>query len=235
MVQVAQTISFPSGTAQLPGYFVRPEGQGPFPGMIIIHEIGGLNENIKDIARRFAHEGYAALAVDLFAGRNRVVCMFRFLGQLQFNPLNNSSIADLKAALTYLAQQPGVDSTRLGAIGFCLGGSFATVWACTDNRLKAIAPYYGMSPRPIEAVARACPVVGSYPTNDFTTPHAEKLEAALEQYNIPHDIKIYPGTRHSFFNDTGPTYNAAAAQDSWERVLAFFSEHIGATTSSIKE
>jgi carboxymethylenebutenolidase len=147
MVQVAQTISFPAGTTQLAAYFVRPEGQGPFPGIIVIHEILGLNENIKDIAQRFANEGYAALAIDLFAGRNRMVCMFRFFGQLQFNPLNNSSIDELKAALTYLAQQPGVDSTRLGAIGFCLGGGFATAWACTDNRLKAIAPYYGMSQR----------------------------------------------------------------------------------------
>lgn len=226
MTQVAQTITFSAGNAQLAGYLAYPEGDGPFPGIVVIHEIFGINDNIKDIARRFADAGYAALAVDLFAGRNRMVCMFRFFGQLQTNPLNNSTIGDLKAALSYLAEQPKVDASRLGAIGFCMGGGFATAWACTDNRLKAIAPYYGVSPRPIEAMQRACPVVGSYPTGDFTTSHGHKVEDALTRYDIPHDIKFYPGARHSFFNDQGRFYNAPAAQDSWERVMAFFREHI---------
>ncbi|MBM2849120.1 MAG: carboxymethylenebutenolidase [Anaerolineales bacterium] len=107
-----------------------------------------------------------------------------------------------------------------------MGGAFAIAWACTDNRLKAIAPYYGRSPRPLEAVARLCPVVGSYPDPDFTTAEGRKLDALLDTYNVPHDIKIYPGARHSFFNDQGPRYNADAAQDSWQRVLAFFKEHV---------
>ena len=230
MAQPLQSVSFPSGNEQLDGVIARPDGDGPFPGIVVIHEAFGLNDNIKDIAQRFADAGYVALAVDLFSGRNRVICMFRFIGQMQFNPLNNSSIDSLKAALTYLAGQPEVDSERLGAIGFCLGGSFSTLWACTDNRLKAIAPFYGMSPKPIEAVERMCPVVGSYPSNDFTTSHGKKLNAALERYNIPHDIKIYQGAKHSFFNDQGRSYNAEAAQDSWERIMNFFSEHIGAST-----
>jgi carboxymethylenebutenolidase len=108
-----------------------------------------------------------------------------------------------------------------------MGGSFAIAWACTDGRLKAIAPYYGMNPRPLEAVARACPVVGSYPDKDFTTPNGQKLDVELGRYNIPHDIKIYSGSKHSFFNDKGKSYNEAAAQDSWRRVLAFFGEQIG--------
>ncbi len=226
MTLVTQMISYQSGNAHHEAYLARPEGEGPFPAILVIHEIFGLNENIKDIARRFANEGYAALAIDLFAGRNKAVCMFRFFGQLQFNPLNNSSIDDLKAGLSYLAGLPEVDSERLGAIGFCMGGGFASAWACKDNRLKAIAPYYGMSPRPIEAIQRSCPVVGSYPTGDFTTSHGHKIEDALEKYNIPHDIKFYQGVRHSFFNDKGPTYNATAAQDSWGRVLAFFQQHV---------
>jgi carboxymethylenebutenolidase len=227
MAPVAQSVSFPFGTTQLEGYLARPEGDGPFPGVVVIHEIFGLNENIKDIARRFAGAGYVALAVDLFAGRNRTVCMFRFIGEQLFKPLDNNSIRELKTTLTFLADQPGVDSARLGAIGFCLGGSFAIAWACNDDRLKAIAPYYGGNPRPLEAVARLCPVVGSYPTGDFTTAHGQKLDVELDRYNIPHDIKIYPGTRHSFFNDTGRVYDAAAAQDSWQRVMTFFKEHIG--------
>jgi len=226
MSPITQTISFPSGAAQLAGYLARPEGSGPFPGVIVIHEAFGLNENIKDISRRFAGEGYAALGVDLFYGRNRAVCMFRFMGGMLFNSLEHQGIHDLKAALSYLAAQPFVDGARLGAVGYCMGGAFAIAWACTDNRLKAIAPYYGRSPRPLEAVARLCPVVGSYPDPDFTTAEGRNLDTLLDTYNIPHDIKIYPGARHSFFNDQGPRYHADAAQDSWQRVLAFFKEHV---------
>jgi len=224
---VVQSTSFPSETDELKAYLARPDDDGPFPGIVIIHEVSGLNDNIKAIARRFAAEGYAALAVDLFTGRNRTICMFRFFGGMVVNSLNHGGIRDLKAALTFLSERPGVESTRLGAIGFCMGGSFAIAWACADNRLKAIAPYYGMNPRPLKAVARACPVVGSYPAGDFTESHGQKLDVELDRYTIPHDIKIYPGTKHSFFNDQRPTYDAAASEDSWQRVLAFFKEHVG--------
>lgn len=228
MSQKGTTISFPagSGTAQREGYLVRPEGEGPFPGVVIIHEIFGLNDNIRDIAHRFVREGYVALAVDLFSGRNRTVCMFRFMGQMLFSSLNNASLNDLKSALTYLAEQPDVDAECLGAIGFCMGGGFAVAWATSDNRLKAIAPYYAANPRPLEAVERLCPVVGSYPDKDFTTQQGQKLDIELDHYNIPHDIKIYPGAKHSFFNDQGKSYDEQASKDSWERVMAFFKEHI---------
>ncbi|MFL5695331.1 MAG: dienelactone hydrolase family protein, partial [Ktedonobacteraceae bacterium] len=183
MVQVAQaqTISFPSGNRQIEGYLARPDGEGPFPGIVIIHEIYGLNDNIRDIARRFANEGYLALAVDLFTGRNRAICMFRFMGQMLLKSLDNGSLNDLKETLTYLSTQPGIDKERLGAIGFCMGGGFAIAWACTDDRLKAIAPFYGANPRPLAAVARMCPVVGSYPGKDFTTPQGQKLDTILDQ------------------------------------------------------
>src|SRR6266566_9452993 len=226
MTQVAHMTSFQSGSRQLEGYMARPEGDGPFPGIVIIHEIFGLNENMKDISRRFAAQGYDALAVDLFAGRNRAICMVRLMGGLLLNPLHNSGIHDLKAALTFLSEQPGVDASRLGAVGYCMGGSFVIAWACTDDRLKAIAPYYAVNPRPLKAVARLCPVVGSYPDKDFTTSAGHKLDVELDRYHVPHDIKIYPGAKHSFFNDTIRNYNESAAQDSWGRVLAFFEEHL---------
>lgn len=224
----AANTSYPSGVKQRDAYLARPEGDGPFPGLVVIHEAFGLNENMRDIARRFANEGYAALAVDLFSNQNRAVCMARFIGGMMLSPnsTNHQGIRDLKAALSFLAEQPEVDSARVGAIGFCMGGSFAVAWACADNRLKAIAPYYAVNPRPFKAVERLCPVVGSYPTGDFTTEHGKKLDIELDRYQIPHDIKIYPGTKHSFFNDQRGNYDAAAAADSWERVLAFFKEHV---------
>jgi carboxymethylenebutenolidase len=227
MAQSTSMTTFQATNRQLEGYLARPTGDGPFPGIVIIHEAYGLNENIKDISRRFADQGYVALAVDLFAGRNRAICMFRFMRQMLLNSLENTTIGDLKDALTHLSEQPGVDNARLGAVGYCMGGSFAIAWACTDDRLKAIAPYYAMNPRPIEAVNRLCPVVGSYPGNDFTTPNGQKLDSELGRHQVARDIKIYPGVKHSFFNDTSRNYNEAAAMDSWGRVLSFFEEHIG--------
>ena len=227
MSPTAQSVSFPGATvSQLAAYLARPEGDGPFPAVVVIHEIFGLNDNIRDIAHRFAQQGYVALAVDLFAGRNRAACMFRFFAGILFNSLDHGGIHDLKAALSWLAQQPGVDGARLGAIGYCMGGSFAIAWACADNRLRAIAPYYGMNPRPLAAVARACPVVGSYPEADFTAAHGRKLDAELDTYAIAHDIKVYPGAKHSFFNEERRNYDPAASADSWRRVLTFFEEHI---------
>jgi carboxymethylenebutenolidase len=226
-VSEAGLVDFRAGGATLCAYLARPEGQGPFPAVVVIHEVYGLNENIKDIARRFAAEGYVALAVDLFSGRNTAVCMARFFAGMLFSSLNHLGIQDLKSALSFLTEQPGVDSARVGAVGYCMGGSFAVAWACTDRRLRAIAPYYGMNPRPLGAVERCCPVVGSYPDPDFTTRAGRDLDLALDEHHIAHDIKIYPGAKHSFFNDRSPNYDPAAAADSWRRVLAFFQEHIG--------
>jgi carboxymethylenebutenolidase len=221
-----QTVSFEGERDRLRGYLARPEGEGPFPGVVIIHEAFGLNENMQEIARRFADEGYTAFAVDLFAGRNRAVCMARFMGgMLRGNP-ERFGVGDLKAALSVLAEQPSVDGERIGAIGFCMGGGFAIAWACTDDRLKAIAPFYGVNPRPLSAVSRSCPVVGSYPAKDFTARSGRKLDAELRRQGVPRDIKVYEGARHSFFNDRGRSYDPGASEDAWQRTLAFFEEHV---------
>jgi dienelactone hydrolase len=114
-------------------YLALPDGAGPHPGVVVIHEASGLNDHIRDICRRFAEQGYAALGVDHFG------------------------VPALKAALGRLADHHEVDAGRMGAIGFRLGGSIVLTWGCTQNRLKAIAPYYGAAPKPREAIRR--PVV----------------------------------------------------------------------------
>lgn len=222
----AQQLRFHSDGRGLEAYLARPEGEGPFPGVVVIHEIFGINDNIREVADRFAREGYVALAVDLFANQNRAVCMARLLAGTLLRPLEHGGVRDLSAALDRLMVQDGVDPSRLGAIGFCIGGTLALALACTDGRLKAIAPYYGMNPRPLEAVRRSCPVVGSYPDKDFTTAGGKKLDAALEDYGVPHNIKVYEGAKHSFFNDHGPSFDGAASEDSWRRVMDFFGEYV---------
>ena len=207
-------------------YLALPEGAGPHPGVVVVHEAFGLNDNIRDICRRFAAEGYAALGVDLLQGRNRAVCMARmFSGALTGN-LDHYGVPALKAALGQLAASPEVGAEQIGAAGFCLGGSIIMTWACTDERLTAIAPFYGMAPRPRTAIRRMCPVVGSWPARDFTTRAAGVLETGLTAAGVPHDLKVYPGTRHSFFNDRMRVHDPQAAADSWQRLLAFFAEHV---------
>ena len=217
-------------TSELKGgaYLALPDSSGPHPGIVVIHEAYGLNDHIKDVTRRFAGAGYAALAVDLFSDRNRAICMTRFMVGMLVGSVKRYGIDDLTGALTFLAKLPEVDAHRLGAIGFCMGGGFAIAWACTDSRLKAIAPFYGSNPRPLEATKRLCPVVGSYPGNDFTARAGRSLDEALNRYDIPHDIKIYPGTRHSFFDNTRSSYNKDAANDAWRRMLGFFATQLGA-------
>jgi carboxymethylenebutenolidase len=208
------------------GHLALPDGPGPHPGVVVIHEAFGLNDNIKDISARFAEQGYAALAVDLFGGRNRAVCMARYMTGMLGGSVNRYGIGELKDALTHLAGLPEVDPERIGAIGFCMGGGFAIAWACTDRRLKAIAPFYSANPRPLDVVERSCPVVGSYPEKDFTASAGRVLNEALEKAGVVHDVKIYPNAGHSFFNDRGRAYHKEAAADSWARVMGFFGEHL---------
>jgi carboxymethylenebutenolidase len=209
------------------GYLAVPDGNSPHPGVVVIHEAFGLNDHIKDVTRRLADAGYATLAVDLFTGRNRAVCMARYMAGAVGGSVNRFGVEDLKSALTLLATMTNVDPLRLGAVGFCLGGGFAIAWACTDTRLKAIAPFYGANPRPLDVTRRLCPVVGSYPEKDFTARSGRALDRALTGFQIQHDIKVYPGTRHSFFNDTRPSFDREAANDSWSRLLNFFEEQLG--------
>lgn len=221
----SRDVSFPSRGSIFRGALVLPAGEGPHPGVVVIHEAYGLNDNIRDITARFAGEGYAALAIDLFTGHSRAVCMASLMG-LMLTGREPASIADLTAAMDYLIAQPEVDPDRVGAIGFCMGGGFAIAWGRRDRRLRAIAPFYGTNPRPLEAVRRMCPVVGSYPGKDFTARAGRKLDAHLSHLGVARDIKVYPGTRHSFFNDTGKAYDAGAAADAWRRTLDFFAEHV---------
>ena len=222
------TVSVPraNGKGEMESFLAKPDGTGPFPGVIVIHEIFGLNDNIREIAGQFAEQGYAALAVDLFSNRNRMVCMMQIIHGMLIRPLNNSMLADLKSSVAFLQKQAGVDANRIGTVGFCMGGAYALQLAITDKGMKAASVFYGANPKPLDAVAEACPIIGSYPDKDFTTQAARELETSLTKYNVPHDIKIYDHTQHSFYAQQRTPFEVDASQDAWQRMLSFFEQHL---------
>ena len=221
------SVSRANGKGTMESFFVKPEGAGPFPGLVVIHEAFGLNDNIRGIAGRFAEQGYAALAVDLFSNRNRVLCMLQAFHGVLIRPLHNPMLADLSSSIHFLQNQAGVDSSRIGAVGFCMGGGYALQLAVTDKGMKAASVFYGAAPRPLEAFAESCPIVGSYPEKDFTSAGARELDAVLEKNEVPRDIKFYENTQHSFFNRQRTPFEVEASKDAWERMLSFFKEYLG--------
>ena len=221
-------VSVPRAAAKgvMESLFVKPEGTGPFPGLVVIHEIYGLNDNIRGIATRFAEQGYAALAVDLFSNRNRAMCMMQIVHGMLIRPLKNATLADLQSTFDFLQNQTGVDSKRIGVVGFCMGGGYALQLAVTEKGMKAASSFYGAVPKPLEAFVESCPVMGSYPVKDFSAQGARDLDAALDKNNIPHDIKFYENTLHSFFNHPRTPIEEQAAADAWQRMLTFFERHL---------
>lgn len=222
------TVSIPraDGKGTMESYYAKPVGDSITPGVVVIHEAFGLNDNIREITGQFAEQGYAALAVDLFSNRNRMICMMQAMYGILIRPLNNATLDDLNSTMAFLRGQKGVDANRIGVAGFCMGGSYALQLAVTDKGMKAASIFYGMNPKPLEAVAQACPIVGNYPDKDFTTQAARDLEAQLTRYNIPHDVKIYEDTKHSFFSQQRTQVEVDATKDAWQRMLSFFGEHL---------
>lgn len=224
------TVSVPraAGKGVMESFFARPaeRSAGRFPGLVVIHEIFGLNDNIRIIANQFAEHGYAALAVDLFSNRNRAICMMQLIHGMLIRPFHNSMLSDLRSTIAFLQKQSGVDANRMGVVGFCMGGAFALQLAVTDKGMKAASAFYGAVPKPLEAFSQSCPILGSYPDKDFSAAGARELDAALEKYSIPHDIKFYENTLHSFFNHPRTAMEEQAAKDAWQRMLSFFERHL---------
>jgi len=186
------------------------------------------------VARDLAAEGYAVLIPDLFArGSVRALCVAATMRTMVTG--RGAAMDDLEAARRWLADRPEVDGTRLGAIGFCMGGSFALLLART-GMYKVSAPFYGRPPD----LPRSCPVVASFGGRDVGMRGApEKLTADLDALDVPHDVKVYPDAGHSFFTHTPglkgrvvrrlpihAEYHEASAQDAHRRVVAFFEEHL---------
>ena len=221
-------VEFPANGETGRGYLALPAGDEPFPGVIVAQEWWGLDEHIKDVARRFAAAGFVALAPDLFHG---TVTKEPGEAQKLMMSLNmGEAVKELVKATDYLASRPEVAGRGIGAIGFCMGGGLALNLACESSRIRAAAPFYGVNPTPIDKVSKLNgPLLAIYAENDAFAgePVRRELEQALEASNIDHEIVVYPGAQHAFFNDTRPeVYDREAAVDAWHRALSHFRRHL---------
>jgi carboxymethylenebutenolidase len=222
----------PSGT--LRGYLAIPSTPGPWPGVVVVHEIFGLTDDIRAQADRFAAAGYLALAPDLFAWASTPRCLMATLKASTVG--HGRALDDLEAARDFLAHRDDC-SGRVGVIGFCLGGGLAMLLA--PKGFAASSVNYGHLPRdPQMRLAGACPVVASYGAKDIQLKGAAaKLDSVLAQLDIERDVKEYPNAKHGFLfphTSRGSSlsepwmvqYDADAADDAWQRIFEFFDRHL---------
>lgn len=228
MANRTEMVEFRSNGSTTPGYLARPEGDGPFPGVIVIQEWWGLNDNIKQIAGRFADAGYTAFAPDLYHGR---VTREPDQAQKMMMALDMPLAAkELVKAAEYLSQQKYIDGRGIGATGFCMGGGLAMRLACETPLIKAVVPFYGFPPDPIDIVQNLQgPALLIFAENDaWIGPEArDKLQQALMEHNKQYEMKVYPGTHHGFFRDVdNDQHDPVASQDAWNRMLELFSGNL---------
>ncbi len=230
MIQISGAdVDFPQNELKLGGYLASPQGKGPFPAVVVIHENRGLNEHTRDVARRFAIEGFVALAPDALARVGGTASMASpdearaAIGKI--TPAE--ALSDLEAALAYLNTLPSVRKGKLGSVGFCWGGARSFALAVNSELLSAAVVFYGSAPS-VEEIARVrVPVLGLYGETDTRiTSAVPEVAAQMKAANKSFDYKIYDGANHAFFNDTGERYNPTAAADAWAKTIAFLREQL---------
>jgi len=223
----SRMIEFRSNDHTTPGYLAQPEGGGRFPGLVVIQEWWGLVPHIKDVAERFAGEGFIALAPDLYHGQ--AASEPDEARKLSMELDRDRAVAEILAAIGYLQGLEQVNPKAVGVVGFCMGGSLTVAAAAASQEVGAAVAFYGM-PRDLEIVRTIqAPLLGLYGENDHGIPVdlVHSLEQELEVHGVAHDVHIYPGAGHAFFNDARPhIYEPETARDAWERTLRWFRQHL---------
>ena len=224
-----QAVTFPSGDATAQGVLYLPQGPGPHPALIVIHEWWGLNDWIKQEAAGYAAKGYVALAVDLYRGK--VATDPELAHELMRGLPQDQGVRDLIAAVTWLQNRKDVKRDRIGAVGWCMGGGYALQLAIASPALQAVAVNYGSLATDKAALAQIhAPVLGNFGGQDrgITPDSVHAFEAAMQSLGIPVDAKIYPQAGHAFENPTNQTgYRADDAADALARIDRFFEEKLG--------
>jgi carboxymethylenebutenolidase len=225
-------VDYPGKAGAVYGYLARPAAAGKYPAIIVIHANQGLNDYARDVARRFAKQGYVAVAVDYLSrqgGTEKVNPKGGALSNIRELSPWQAVAEDTDAGYAYLGKLPNVRGDRLGLIGFCWGGEM-TFWSATEVRgLRAAVVFYGRSPKPFERVKNIqAAVLAHYGEKDpGVNQDIPETEEAMKKYDKSYTYKIYPGAQHGFHTDTNPDrYHPEAAKEAWARTLDFFKKHL---------
>jgi len=226
---------------QINAYFSRPMAAARCPGVIVIMEAFGLIDHIKDVARRFAEQGYLALAPDMYTreGSPDPGHLDSVL-QTMFSVPDTQAVADLEGAIAHLKRLPDSNG-KVGAIGFCSGGRYTLILACQSTSLDAAVDSAGgfiiqdqhTPQRPVSPIdmipTLACPLLALFGEEDPnpSPAHAARLQAELDTHGKTSELRMYRHAGHAFFAVDRPSYRVAAANDGWQRIAAFFTTHLG--------
>ena len=221
-----QKIEFACNGGTTPGYLAQPI-QGTGAGVVVIQEWWGLVPHIQEVCERFAHQGYVALAPDLYHGK--AASEPDEARKLVMEMDREQAVQEIIAATVYLKGLAQVAPKKVGVVGFCMGGMLAVTNAAASQHVDATVAFYGM-PRDLSVVERVkSPLLGLFAEHDhgITPEMVKEFEARLEKSGAAHAVHVYPGTQHAFFNDTRPhIYDPQAAQDAWKRTLDWFQRHL---------
>lgn len=227
-VMAGEEITFSNGSEDVRAYVSRP-ASGHGPGVIVIQEWWGLVPHITDVCDRFAAEGFTALAPDLYRGKVAVE-PDEAATLMQALHIGETEAVLRKAILTLMADPATVPNTKVGVVGFCMGGQLALFAAGSNPVIAATVDFYGIHPK-VQPSYRNIngPVLGIFAEHDdYASPAAvAALDRELTVLGKPHDFHTYPGTHHAFFNDTRPkVYDAEASADAWRRSIEFLRSHL---------
>ncbi len=224
-----ETVSYPSGTETVKGLLYLPAGSGRHPAVVVIHEWWGLNDWVKEQAADLAAHGYVALAVDLYRGQ--VANDPEMAHELMRGLPQDRGVRDLTSAVAYLKSRPDVDASRIGGIGWCMGGGYALQLAIHEPSLKAVSINYGaLATDPADLSHIHAAVVGNFGGQDHGIPEASinDFAAQLKKQGVPVNVKIYPDAGHAFENPNNKTgYRAEDAADAHQRSLDLFAHTLG--------
>lgn len=223
----AVTYPGPDGET-LSGYLARPEGGEARPAVLVLQEWWGINDNIRDIANRFAAAGYVALAPDLYNGVS--TSEPNEARKLVMELDMPAAVEEIGAAADYLLGEDFVAGDKVGIVGFCMGGRLTLMAALALDNLAAAVPFYGAPLTPEEAAQVSVPILGLYGEADagIAVPDVRAMEEALAAAGTPVEIVVYPNAQHAFFNDTrAESFNAEASADAWQRTLEWLGRYLG--------
>jgi len=229
------------GDFQVPIYEARPAPAGRYPVVLILPEAWGMHEHIKDMARRFAREGFLGITFEPYAREGGVLQLSDQASVMRvINAVPDARVmGDLDAIVAYAKQHPSAQGDRIGVTGFCRGGLYVLLFAAHSREVKAAVAWYGaIKPAktpgirtvgPLDVAAQIkCPVLGLYGEADQGIPVADvkEMEAALKAAGTTAEFIEYPSAPHAFNADYRPSYRPEAAKDGWSRCVAWFSKYL---------